>query len=92
MRDMEKLSRQAPKVSVVIPTYQRGHVVQRSIDGDLAQSYQDFEVIVIDDGSTDDTRDVVGEYRERVRYILQQHRGPASARKTGNRMSEVSIT
>lgn len=80
---MGQLNSQSPRVSVIIPTYRRAHNIRECIDSVLAQTYQDFEIIVVDDGSTDSTRDVVAAYGERVRYIYQENRGPASARNTG---------
>ena len=74
----------APAVSVIIPTYNRRDLVQRALQSVFAQTYRDFEIVVIDDGSTDDTRAVV-EGRERVRYLFQENAGPASARNLGIR-------
>lgn len=76
-----------PKVSVVIPTYNRRDLVQRAIQSVLDQTYRDFEIIVIDDGSTDGTRAAV-EGRERVRYLRQTNGGPASARNLGIREAQ----
>ena len=79
-------SKANPRVSVIIPTYDRAHLVGRAIQSVLDQTYQDFEVIVIDDGSTDNTAEVVDSYGdERVKYIRHQvNKGtPAAARNTG---------
>lgn len=70
-------------VSVIIPTYNRAETVRRSIDSALAQSYQPIEVIVVDDGSTDATREVLEAYGERIRPIYQPNGGPSVARNTG---------
>ena len=51
-----------PKVSVVIPTYNRAHLLPECLESVLAQSFRDFEVIVIDDGSTDNTPEVVSAF------------------------------
>jgi glycosyltransferase involved in cell wall biosynthesis len=74
-----------PKVSVVIPTYNRAHVVGRAIGSVLAQTYQDFEVIVVDDASTDDTEEVVKRFNDsRIRYLRhEKNLGGAVARNTG---------
>jgi glycosyltransferase involved in cell wall biosynthesis len=72
-------------VSVVIPTYNRVATVTRAIDSVLAQTYSHFEIIVVDDGSTDNTTEVLNErYRERVRLVRQSsNMGQAAARNAG---------
>src|SRR5689334_2160139 len=70
-------------VSVVIPTYNRAELVGEAIDSVLGQSRPPLEVIVVDDGSTDDTADVVGRYGARVVYLRQPNCGPATARNVG---------
>jgi glycosyltransferase involved in cell wall biosynthesis len=79
-----------PVVSVVIPSFNRGHCIKPCIESVLAQSYRDLEVIVIDDGSVDDTRDQVSSVSDaRIRYIAHnQNRGGAAARNTGIRKSQ----
>ncbi|WP_262178046.1 glycosyltransferase family 2 protein [Haloarcula laminariae] len=74
-----------PRVSVVIPTYERADVVGRAIDSALAQTVDDIEVVVVDDGSSDDTETVVESYDdERVRYRAHgTNRGVSAARNTG---------
>lgn len=74
-----------PKVSVILPTYNRAHLLGRAIRSVLDQTYQDFELIVIDDGSTDNTNEVVKSFNEpRIRYIRQElNRGPTVARNIG---------
>lgn len=76
-----------PLVSVVLPTYNRAHHLQRSVGSVLHQSFRDFELIIVDDGSTDDTRDVVAGFRDpRVRYVARERNGGvAAARNTGVR-------
>jgi glycosyltransferase involved in cell wall biosynthesis len=72
--------------SIIIPTYNRAHLLPRCLDSVLAQSLADFEVIVADDGSTDGTRTLVAEYAERdprVRYAYQDNRGAGDARNLG---------
>ncbi|MFW6126412.1 MAG: glycosyltransferase family 2 protein, partial [Chloroflexota bacterium] len=64
------MSEKQPTVSVVIPTYNRAHLVGRAIRSVLAQTYQDFEVIVVDDGSTDNTEEVVKGFGDpRIQFI-----------------------
>lgn len=74
------------KVSAVIPTYNRAHLVGQSIESVLNQTYKDLEVLIVDDGSTDNTYDVVKPYLERpeVRYLRhEQRKGQQAARNTG---------
>lgn len=72
-------------VSVVIPTYNRDAVVTRAIDSVLTQTYDDFEIVVVDDCSTDDTRLIVEGYDDnRIRYVCHdENRGACAARNTG---------
>jgi len=73
-----------PKVSVIIPTYNRSDVVVDSISSVLAQTDRDLEVIVVDDGSTDDTAAVVKSIDdERLKYFHKTNGGPAAARNHG---------
>jgi glycosyltransferase involved in cell wall biosynthesis len=72
-----------PKVSVIIPTYNRERFVTNAIESVLNQSFRDYEIIVVDDGSTDDTRKILNEYRGKVRYIYQENSGVSAARNTG---------
>ena len=76
-----------PVVSVIIPTYNYGRFVVEAVESVLAQSFSDYEVIVVDDGSTDDTHERLGPYMDRVRYIQQENRGLSAARNTGIRAS-----
>ena len=73
-----------PKVSVVIPTYNRATTVPRAIESVLAQTVTDLEVIVVDDGSSDDTGKVLGEmFGDRIRYYAQVNQGASVARNRG---------
>jgi GT2 family glycosyltransferase len=74
---------EAGLVSVVIPTYNRGYIVGRAIESVLRQSHRPIEVIVVDDGSADDTRHVVERYGSPVRYLRQDNAGVSAARNTG---------
>jgi glycosyltransferase involved in cell wall biosynthesis len=76
----------SPKVSVVIPTYNRASLVGEAMRSVLAQTFPDFELIVVDDGSTDDTRSVVAGFKDsRIRYVPQDNMGISGARNTGIR-------
>jgi len=79
----------APLVSVVIPTYNRAHVVRRAIDSVLAQTFADFEIIVVDDGSTDRTDELVQGIPDwRIRYIRNSRNlGLAATRNAGIRQA-----
>jgi glycosyltransferase involved in cell wall biosynthesis len=72
-----------PRVSVIIPTYNQAQFIPATVEGALAQTYPDVEIIVVDDGSTDDTQAVLSAYRDTVHYIYQQNKGLAGARNTG---------
>jgi len=74
---------QKPKVSIIIPTYNRSKLISRSIDSVLTQTYQNVETIVIDDGSTDDTLAVLAKYGQRIKVISQPNGGVSKARNTG---------
>jgi len=72
------------KVSIVIPLYNKAPYVKRALDSIGAQTFSDFEVIVVDDGSTDDGASVVAQYSDpRVRLITQSNAGPGPARNAG---------
>ena len=71
-------------VSVIIPTYNRAHLIKRSAQSVLGQTYKNLELIIVDDGSTDNTEDVVKSLDdERVVYIKQTNQGACAARNNG---------
>ena len=74
-----------PSVSVIIPSYNRAYVLNRAIQSIFRQTYQDFEIIVVDDGSSDNTEEMIkGLNDPRVRYIRHEtNRGAPAARNTG---------
>jgi glycosyltransferase involved in cell wall biosynthesis len=76
-----------PTASVVIPTYNHARYVAGAIDSALHQTYEHVEIIVVDDGSTDDTRAVVAPFGNRVQYVWQQNRGLSAARNAGLRIA-----
>jgi glycosyltransferase involved in cell wall biosynthesis len=71
------------QISAVIPAYNRENTVARAIDSALSQEYSASEIIVIDDGSTDQTRKVVETYCKEVRYVYQTNGGVSAARNRG---------
>ena len=74
-----------PMVSVIIPTYNRAWTLAAAIDSVLFQEYENTELIVVDDGSTDDTPALLSGYRDRIRVIRQENQGVSSARNNGIR-------
>ena len=73
-----------PTVSIIVPCYNHGHYLRQAVDSVLAQTFSDWELIVIDDGSTDDSRAVAASFEDpRVRYVYQENRGLAAARNAG---------
>ena len=76
-----------PKVSVIIPTYNCDRYICQAIDSVLAQTFQDLEIIVMDDGSTDNTRLVLERYGDQIRYIYQENQERSVARNNGIRQS-----
>ncbi len=84
-RSMEKENDKL--ISVIIPTYNRAHVLGRALDSVLAQDYSQLEIIVVDDGSTDHTRDLLDRYKERVHVLTQPNKGVSAARNLGIQQS-----
>lgn len=78
----------SPKVTVIIPTYNRAHLVKDAVESVLNQTYQDFELIVIDDGSTDNTKEVLAVYKDKLTYIYQENQGRSSARNHGIKLAQ----
>lgn len=75
------------RVSVIIPTYNRSSLLRLTVESVLAQTYPNIEIIVVDDGSTDDTTMMMAQYAGRVTYIRQANQGGAAARNTGIRIA-----
>jgi glycosyltransferase involved in cell wall biosynthesis len=76
-----------PTFSVIIATYNGAATLSRAVDSVLAQSYKNFEIIVVDDGSTDDTPAVIRRYGAKVHYHLQPNSGVSNARNTGAKLA-----
>ncbi len=80
-----------PAISVIIPTYNRAEMLERAIDSVLMQSCQDFELLVIDDGSTDDTFAKIKSYEYPIIYIKQENKGAAAARNAGIKAAKAEF-
>ena len=75
-------------VTVVIPTYNRGHVVMRAVTSALAQTHADLDVLVVDDGSTDDTADRLKTIEDpRLQYVVRPHAGVSATRNAGVKLA-----
>ena len=72
-----------PLVSVIIPTYQNGQYVSQAIESVLKQTCNDFEIIVVDDGSSDNTPTVLQTFKEKIIIVSQSNRGTPAARNAG---------
>lgn len=83
MRDMVQSI--TPLVSVIIPTYNRAHLISQSIESVLNQTFKDYEIIVVNDGSTDNTKELLStRYGEKILYIgKKKNKGLSAARNTG---------
>ncbi len=77
-----------PSVSVIIPTYNRGWTLRAAVDSVLAQTYRDFELIVVDDGSTDDTAEILQSYGPDIQVLRQANAGVSAARNAGVRLAK----
>lgn len=72
-----------PEISVVIPTYNTGELILEALNSVFEQSFSDYEIVVIDDGSTDGTRDILDPFINKIEYFYQENQGLAVARNTG---------
>ena len=72
-----------PAVSVIIPTYNRGWILKEAVDSVLAQDFTDFELIVVDDGSTDDSREILNSFGQKIIVLRQPNQGVSAARNRG---------
>lgn len=89
---MEAFALMKPKaVSVVIPAYNAARYIKQAIDSVLAQSYREYEIIVVDDGSTDETPVIAQQFGDAIRCIRQSNRGLSAARNTGIKNARAEI-
>ena len=89
--DAHKQNQEKPLVSVICPTYNRAWTLEKAIDSVLSQDYPNTELIVINDGSTDDTSDLLASCGERVIVIDQENKGVSAARNAGIRSSRGEL-
>jgi glycosyltransferase involved in cell wall biosynthesis len=82
-RSVAPEKRQMTRVSVIIPTYNRKAFVLEAVNSILAQTYEDYELIVVDDGSADGTGEALKPYGDRLRYLYQENQGVSAARNRG---------
>jgi len=72
-----------PRISVIVPTYNAPRFLVETVESILAQTYKDFELVVVDDGSGPQTRKALDPYIDRIRYVWRENGGPSAARNTG---------
>lgn len=82
-----------PYFSIIIPSFNRAHIINRVIKGILEQSFQDFEILIIDDGSTDNTKEIIEEYSidTRIKYQYQNNAGVCAARNAGAKLATAAF-
>lgn len=81
-----------PRVSVLIPSYNHAHYLPYAVQSVIAQGFSNWEAIIIDDGSTDGTREVAAQFDDpRIKYVYQENQGLSAARNTGIREASSSI-
>ena len=80
---MSRKEANIPLVSVIIPTYNRGWILKEAVDSVLSQTFCNFELIIVDDGSTDNTADILKSCPDKVIKITQENRGVSAARNKG---------
>lgn len=83
-------SKKKPAVSIIIATYNKGAFIKKAIESVLGQSYKQLEIIIIDDGSTDNTKKIVSPYLQagKIKYIYQKNSGSAVARNRGIKFAQ----
>ena len=85
MKKAERTRMNKPKFSIITPTYNRAYVLWKTLLAVQNQSLSDWELLIIDDGSTDDTKKLLAEFQddERIKYFFQNNQGPSAARNRG---------
>jgi glycosyltransferase involved in cell wall biosynthesis len=81
---LKELNQNSPFFSIVVPTYNRAHLLLKTIDSIIKQSFEDWELVIVDDGSTDNTKELVQSYNDnRIKYIWQENQERSAARNNG---------
>ncbi|MDE5121033.1 MAG: glycosyltransferase family 2 protein, partial [Trichodesmium sp. St19_bin1] len=80
-----------PKVSIIIPVYNCELYITQGIESVLNQTYTDYEIIVIDDGSTDNTHQVLQPYMKKIRYFFHENKGLSATRNQGIKMAKGEL-
>src|SRR6266436_7951858 len=75
--------RQLPRVSVIIPVYNGAATIERALKSVFEQTFTDFEIVVVDDGSTDDTPSLLAKFEDRITIVRQRNKGLPGARNAG---------
>ncbi|MGB9596142.1 MAG: glycosyltransferase family 2 protein [Candidatus Poribacteria bacterium] len=88
---MLRIKAKLPLVSVIIPVYNQEKYIKECIDSVINQSYANVEIIVVDDGSTDKTPDILRAYGDKIKYIRQENQGPSSAINNGIKSANGSL-
>ena len=73
----------SPLISVIIPTYNYGNYIEETILSVLNQTYKNVEILVIDDGSTDNTWEIVSKFKNEINFLRQENLGQSQARNHG---------
>ena len=79
------------KISVIIPAYNSAAYINECIESVLSQTYKAHQIIVVDDGSTDDTSNIIAKYKNKIEYVYQPNSGPSCARNTGIELSTCDL-
>lgn len=79
------------RLSIIIPAYNAADYIPETLDSILNQTYTDYEIIVIDDGSTDSTRDALAPYMDKIHYVYQENTGVSEARNHGLRLAKGEL-
>ena len=80
-----------PKISIIIPTYEHGDTLEKCLLSLFSQTFKDYEIIVVNDGSTDNTAEILEKYKDKIKIISQENRGAQVARNNGFKESKCSL-